>query len=71
MIDEVDLGRQAQRDQEDTFAEDEAYSHATYWRALRRHRLPWWLAAGLVLARARMTQFSVQLGVGIDDDFDD
>lgn len=51
-FDDLDLGRQAEYDQIDTDADLGAFEDAAYWRALRRHGMPWPLAAALVIRRA-------------------
>lgn len=61
-FDDLDFSRQAERDQIDTDVDDAAYESASYWRALRRHGVPWPLAAVLVI-RAQTTSAVVVRGV--------
>ncbi len=65
-FDDLDFSRQSERDQIDTDADDAAYGSASYWRALRRHGVPWPLAAALVIRAA--TTSSVVARVVADQD---
>lgn len=67
-IADLDLARQAEHDRIETDSDLDAFSAASYWRALRSYGVPWIIAAMLVVRRDGAPSVVVQFAESEGED---